>query len=485
MTVRAASLRGASLAVAVSLAGVALAGCVDLAPAYHRPPSPAPAGFPGQAGAADPHFDRPLVGWREFFADPRLTTVIETALTNNRDLRVAVANIAAARAQYQVQRAALLPTVTVSAAASYGQTPASVAAGGAAPAAAGPYNQRLYSLTAGISAYQLDLFGKVRDLTRAAREQYFATREARDAAQITLISQVAADYLTIGADRALLRIAQDTLTSGGDSLNVIQRRMDAGVATGLDVSQAQTIVQQARFDVARLTTQLAQDRDALDLVVGAPVADALLPAGIVDGVVVLDRLPASVTSTVLLSRPDVLAAEDRLRAANADIGAARAAFFPSIALTGSGGLTSLALSTLFRGASETWSFAPTVSQTLFDAGANRGNLAYAKAQRDLGVATYEKAIQTGFREVADALALRATIDEQLAAQQALVDAASSALKISTARFERGVDTYLNVLVAQRTLYQAQQTLVAARLAQRANLVTLYAALGGGLTAGQS
>jgi len=459
-----------------------LTGCIDLAPKYQRPATPTPATFP-TGPAYPPAQDRPIVGWREFFSDPRLAAVIDEALANNRDLRVAVANIAAARAQYRVQRAALLPTLVAQAGATYAQQPTSVIAGGAVPAgAAGAYNERLYSLTAGVSAYQLDLFGKVRNLTRAAQDQYFATGQARDAAQITLISEVAADYLVVGSDRALLKIARDTLTSGAATVELTQRRLDHGVASALDVSQAQTAAQQARFDVARLTTQIAQDRNALDLVVGAPVAEDLLPAGIDGQVVVLDRLPGAVSSSVLLRRPDVLQAEDQLRAANANIGAARAAFFPSIQLTGSGGLTSLALSTLFKGAAETWSFAPTISQTIFDGGANRGALAYARAQRDVSLAQYEKAIQTAFREVADALALRGAIGEQVAAQQALTDAAAEAYRLSNARYERGADTWLNALIAERTLYAARQTLVAAKLARATNLVTLYTALGGGLDA---
>ncbi len=451
-----------------------LSGCVDLAPAYQRPQAPTRGGFPTGPAYAPVTQPKPVVGWRDFFADPKLKTVIEQALANNRDLRIAVADIAAARAQYHVQRAGLFPTLGAQASATYARTPAEVAGTSSA------VNERLYSLTAGASAYQFDLFGKVRSLTRAAQEQYFATREARDAAQITLVSEVAADYLTYGSDRALLQIAQDTLASSSESLSVIRRRVADGIGSQLDISQAQTTVQQARFDVARLTTQTAQDRNALELVIGAPVAEDLLPAGLGEPVVVLDRLPEAVSSAVLLQRPDVLQAEDQLRAANADIGAARAAFFPNIALTGSGGVTSLALSTLFKGAAGTWTFAPTVSQTLFDAGASRGNLAYAKAQRDVGLATYEKAIQTAFREVADALAERGTIDEQLAAQQGLTDAAADSLRLSTARYERGSDTYLNVLVAQRTLYAAQQSLVATQLAKQSNLVTLYAVLGGGL-----
>jgi multidrug efflux system outer membrane protein len=469
------------LALFAPLAAALLAGCIDLAPAYHRPAAPTPTTFPsGPAYPPPPAAAQPVVGWREFFSDPKLKAVIDQALANNRDLRLAVANIAEARAQYRVQRAALFPTINASASATLAQEPASVIAGGAVGGGGGSFDEHIYSLTAGASAYQVDLFGKVRDLTRAQQQRYFATQEARDAAQITLVSEVAADYLIIGADRALLGIAEDTLKSGTESLAVTQHRLEVGVASGLDVSQAQTVVQQARFDVARLTTLVAQDRNALDLIVGAPVGDDLLPAGAGDPIVVLERLPAAVGSSVLLDRPDVLEAEDQLRAANANIGAARAAFFPNIELTGSGGLTSLALSALFQGASGTWAFAPTITQTLFDAGANRGNLDLAKAQRDAGVATYEKTIQTAFREVADALAQRGTIDEQLAAQQALAAASDNALRLSTARYQRGSDTYLNVLIAQRSLYAARQTLVASQLARSTNLVTLYAALGGGL-----
>ncbi len=470
--------------LALGLAASLLSACIDMAPTYRRPVQPTPAQFPtGPAYAPAPAAQQPVVGWRDFFSDPRLKTVIEQALANNRDLRIAVANIAAARAQYRVQRAALFPTVAGQAAATYGQEPINVIARGVAPAGdTGAVDERLYSLTAGFTSYQLDLFGRVRDLSRAAQEQYFASRQARDAAQITLVSEVASAYLTVGSDRALLKVAQDTLRSSTESLEVTKRLFEEGIDSELDVSQAQTIVEQSRFDVARLTTLIAQDRNALDLLVGAPVGDDLLPPGVGEPIVVLDRLPAAISSGVLLYRPDVLQAEDQLRAANANIGAARAAFFPSISLTGAGGVTSLALSTLFQGSSHVWTFAPTVSQTLFDGGVNRGNLEFAKAQRDIGVASYEKAIQTAFREVADALAQRGTIDEQFAAQSALTAASANALRLSTARFKEGSDTYLNVLIAQRTLYSAQQTLVASQLAKATNLVTLYAALGGGLNA---
>ncbi len=368
------------------LGAMLLAGCIDLAPAYHRPTEPTPASFPtGPAYPPAPTAAQPVVGWRDFFSDPKLKAVIELTLANNRDLRVAVANIAEARAQYRVQRAALFPTISAQGAATLAQEPASVVDGGVVSAAGNrAFDEHIYTLTAGTSAYQVDLFGKIRDLTRAQQDRYFATRAARDATQISLVSEVAADYLTIGADRALLAIAQDTLRSSDESLAVTEQRLTAGVATGLDVSQAQTLADQARFDVARLTTQVAQDRNALDLVVGAPVNDDLLPTGIADTTVVLERLPAAINSGVLLERPDVLEAEQQLRAANTNIGAARAAFFPDIELTASGGLASIALSALFRGSAGAWSFAPTITQTLFDAGANRGNLDLAKAQRDAG-----------------------------------------------------------------------------------------------------
>lgn len=457
-----------------------LAGCIDLAPRYQRPVNPTPAAFPvGPAYAPPPAVEAAPVGWQAFFADPKLKRVIAEALANNRDMRIATANIEAARAQFHVQRAALFPTIAANASASFGQEPAGVAFGGTSgPASA--VNQRLYRLTAGVSAWQLDFFGKIRNLTKAAQERYFASREARDEAQLVLVDEVATDYLTFASDRSLLAIAQETLKSGQASLDLTQARLEGGVASGLDVAQAATIVGQARFDVAHLTTQVAQDRNALELVVGAPVVDADLPPALDGEAVVLDRLPAAVSSAVLLRRPDVLQAEDALRAANASIGAARADFFPQVTLTGSGGLTSLALSSLFTGASATWSFIPQVSQTIFDFGANRGNLAYANAQRDLALAQYQKAIQTAFREVADALAQRGTIDEQVGAQTSLSAAALQALTLADARYRRGADTYLNVLIAQRTYYAAEQTLVTTRLARSLNLVTLYGVLGGGL-----
>jgi multidrug efflux system outer membrane protein len=464
-----------------ALAGVLaspLTGCVSLDPAWRRPDAPVPAVSP--SGPAYPQAGEPAATpparWREVFTDPQLKAVIEQALINNRDLRIAVANIQAARAQYRVQRAAELPAITAQAGESYTRTPGAIAG---IPGLKGPLDSRVYSASVGFSAYELDLFGHIRSLTRAQQQQYFAAEEARRTAQISLVAEVAGAWLTYGADSALLQIARDTEVSGQASLTLTQQRLAGGIASGLDVSQAQTIVEQARVDVARETTQLAQDRNALDLLVGATVDEALLPTGQAGEVLREDALPAGVRSQVLLARPDVVQAEDQLKAANADIGAARAAFFPSLSLTTSDGSASTALSTLFRAGTGTWSFAPQLAAPIFEGGRNRANLALAKAQRDAAVATYEKAIQTAFREVADALAERGTIDEQLAGQQALTQASADALRLSTARYERGSDTYLNELVSQRALYAAQQGLVATRLAASTNLVTLYKALGGG------
>jgi multidrug efflux system outer membrane protein len=417
------------------------------------------------------------VGWREFFTDPKLRAVIDQALADNRDLRAAVANIEIARAGYDIQRAQLLPTLNAQAGATFGREPQSVAGG---PANAhGHVNVHEVTAGLGVSAYELDLFGRIRSLSKAAFEQYLASGQARRAVQISIVAQVAGDWLALGADRTALAVAVETQASAEKSLALTQARFGGGIASQLDVSQAETVAQQARFDVARLTAQAAQGQNALDLVVGAPVAETMTPQA-VDEHAVLAQLPAGASSRVLLDRPDVLQAEDQLEAANADIGAARAAFFPTITLTGSGGLASAGLSTLFSAGSGAWSFAPQIVAPIFDAGRNRAGLASARATRALDQATYEKAIQTAFREVADALAQRGVIEAQLAAQRGLADAAGEALRLAEARYAAGIDTYLDVLIAQRTDYAARQTLVTTELAEATNLVTLYTALGGGL-----
>jgi len=460
-----------------------LAGCATLEPAYERPAPPIPAAFPqtsphspgqtpGQpSGAAS-------VEWTKFILDPKLRSVVSIALKENRDLRVAVLNIAAARAQYRVQRANLAPQISASGGADYARESAA-SFGLTTPGEPSAYNLNVYSASVGATNYELDLFGKIRSLTKASFEQYLATEEARRSTQITLISEVATDYLTLAADKAILNAAQETLTSSQASLTLAQRRFDRGVASALDVRQAEGAVDQAQSDVAADKATVDQDRNALALVMGAPLSPDLEPDALDGGVRLMQDLPADLPSDVLLSRPDVLEAEHQLKAANAQIGAARAAFFPSISLTGSGGGVSTDLGTLFKGASGVWSFTPQITVPLFAGGANRANLDLAKTDRAISVAQYEKAIQTAFREVADALARRATIQAQVKAQEAGVEAADDALRLSQARYGRGSDTYLNVLVAQRTLYAAEQTLVAARLIRSQNLIDLYKALGGG------
>jgi len=454
--------------------GALLAGCA-LEPHYIRPATPVPAQWPTGPAYAAPA-DGSVADWRDVFPQPKLRAVIEQALANSRDLRVAIAQIEAARAQYHVERAALLPTINASAGASYGRGYT-----GLPPALGGAYqNETLYTTSVGATAYEVDLFGRIRSLTKAALDTYLATEEARRTVQITLVADVATDYLTLAADSSLLAVSQETVVSGQANLKLAERRMQGGIASQLDVSNAETVVEQAHADVARYTTQVAQDRNALDLAVGAPVAAVNLPVGVDDPATQLGTVPDALNSAVLLRRPDVQGAELTLKAANANIGAARAAFFPSISLTGSGGTTSVSLAGLFTGAAAVWSFAPTINLPIFDGGANRGNLDYAKAQDRIDAAQYEKAIQTAFREVADALAQRGTIAQALNAQRGLVAAAGQNLRLAEALYARGSDSYLDVLTAQRTFYSAQQALISTQLEEATNIVTLYKVLGGGL-----
>ncbi len=463
---------------AILACGLLMTGCAGtLEPDYQRPAPAVPAAFPtGPAYARAPSDNAPTPGWRNVFVDPKLRGVIEQALLNSRDLQVAVGQIEAARAQFRVQRAALLPTLDATAGADYARQYSGL------PASFGsPYTRATeYSAGLGVTNYELDLFGRLRSLTKAAREQYMATKEARRSTEITLVAQVASDWLTLASDESLLKVTQATVDSGAQNLNLARRRLIGGIGSQLDVSNALTIVEQARADVGRYTTQVAQDKNALDLVVGATVAPQALPSGIDDPAARLPPVPGALSSSLLLRRPDVVEAEHRLRAANANIGAARAAFFPSISLTGSAGSTTGALSRLFAGGTGVWAFAPTITLPIFDGGANAGNLAYARAEDRIAIAQYEKAVQTAFREVADALADHGTIAERLRAQQALVAAAADSLRLAQALYARGSDSYIDVLTAQRTLYGAQQSQVAVHLAAANNIVTLYKVLGGGL-----
>ncbi len=457
-----------------------LSGC-DLAPRYQRPALAAPSSFPqGPAyPAASGTQDVAAIGWKDFFTDEKLRQVIALGLANNRDLRVAAANILAARAQYRAQRADLLPTVSAEAGASvnHGTTVASSGNG----TAGGSGTRHSYSADLGISAFELDLFGRVRNLTRAAQEQYFATQAGADATRISLISEIATAWLTMGSDQDQLALSRQTLAAYQQTVEITKAQFDKGIASELDVQQADTNLQDARYDVAQLTTQIAQDQNALNLLVGTTVTVDLLPSGIGGQDFTMAELPAGLDSTVLLKRPDVLQAEDQLKGQNANIGAARAAFFPTISLTAAAGTASTALSGLFTGGAWTWSASGSATQTVFDFGKNLANLRYAQAEKQAAIATYEKAVQTAFREVSDALATRGTIGEQIGARSDKVDAANKAATLSLARYKSGIDSFLTTLDAQRTLYAAQQNLVTSRLQRETNLVTLYSTLGGGLT----
>jgi len=461
------------------LVGIALlpSGCT-LAPKYSRPIAPVPPGWPTGTAyqpsqPADNAPDARQLPWRQFFTDEKLQQVIALALTNNRDLRVAALNVEVARALYGIQRAELAPTVNATGIASKQRIPASFfgQSGGRA------IDIEQDSVNLGIASWEIDFFGRIRSLKDQALAQYLATEQARRSAQILLVSSVANAWLALAADRESLALAQITLAAQQGTFNMIQRRYDLGLAADLDVQRAQTQVDGARRDIASFQQLIAQDVNALNLLAGSPVPGDFLPTGL-ESVVPPREISAGLSSQVLLLRPDVLQAEDLLKAANADIGAARAAFFPQISLTAALGTGSGDLSGLFKSGSGTWSYAPQIVMPIFDARTWSAHKA-TKVQRDLAVSQYEKAIQSAFREVADALAIRGTVDHQVQAQQSLVQAVAETYRLSNSRYNMGIDSYLSVLDAQRSLYAAQQGLVSLHLAKLANQVTLYAALGGG------
>jgi len=453
-----------------------LAGCVNLAPTYSRPEAPIPSEWPAAGAKADDASVSAGTGRQGFITDERLRRTIELALANNRDLRVALQNIEKARAQYGVQRAELFPSVAATAGGTRQRTSASTSSSGESSFGS------TYTSALGFSSYELDLFGRVRNLNEAALQSYLSTEATTRSTRISLVAEVASAWLTLAADNERLKLAQSTLASQQRSYELTSRMKALGASTALALAQSQTTVDSARVDVASYTAQVAQDRNALDLLAGATVPDELLPpAGMATASALVD-VPAGLPSTLLQQRPDVLAAEHTLQGSNADIGAARAAFFPTISLTASAGSSSTALSGLFKGGNSTWSFAPSISLPIFNAGSNRASLDSAKAQREIDLATYEKTVQTAFKEVADALAVRGSLGEQLAAQQSLVDATQKSLTLSQALYRNGSYSYLEVLDAQRSLYTAQQTLITLRLSEQSNRIMLYKVMGGGDTA---
>ncbi|TWB43439.1 efflux transporter outer membrane subunit [Nitrospirillum pindoramense] len=468
-------------------------GACSLAPDYTRPQSPVPNAWPtGQAyePADAPGKPSPLQGpdsWKAVFRGPRLQALIAKSLENNRDLRVALLNIEVARANYRVQDAATLPTLNAGGSTTRARTPISaLGAQGASAGASGSgtkgitYNSSQAQVS--VTSYELDLFGRVHSLSQQALEQYLSTAEATATTRLSLIAEVANAYLTLVSDRQLLALTQDTLRTQEETYNRNKRMFDRGSSSALDLAQSQTSVDTARANLEQYTRQVAQDRNALELLVGAPLTDAEIEGASLDDQDVLGDLPAGLPSDLVLRRPDVREAEHTLKAANANIGAARAAFFPQITLTGSYGTASAGLTDLFAPGSSAWSFGPSISVPIFDNGKNQANLDSAKATRDIDVANYEKAVQTAFREVADALAARGTLDRQLTAQTSLVKSSQLTYDLSNKRYERGVDSFLTLLDAQRSLYSAQQNRISVQLSLLENRVTLFKVLGGSETA---
>ena len=457
--------------LAALAACTALTAC-SLEPAYHRPVPAIPTALPaiGQSEAAPG-----ALSYRDIFRDPKLVALIDRALAGNQDLKAALANVQSARALVTVARADILPTLDASAGVTTGEN--STASRSASGQSNSGGRRTTYSADLGVS-WEIDLFGRLRSLSNAAFNQYLGSEAAQRGTRLSVVAGVANAYLTLAADRSLLAIAGETRTSAARGVELTRSLLQGGIAPRTDLRQAETILSQAEADQASLETAVAQDRNALELLVGGRVGDELLPSSIesVDGL--LAEAPAGLDSSILLRRPDVVETEYGLRAANARIGAARAAFFPRIGLTALAGFASSALSSLFTGDAFTWSVAPSATLPIFDGGANLGNLRYSRAQRDLAVANYQRAIQAAFRDVADALARRATIDRQLAAAARLDAAARDSLFLANARYRGGVDPYLSLLDAQRTAYGAARTLTSTRLAKAQNLVTLYQSLGG-------
>ena len=460
--------------LAAAAVAVLLAGC-SLQPVYQRPEAAIAADFPtgpaykqASATATPSAVD---IGWRDFLTDPRLQRLVEIALANNLDLRTAALNIEQAQAQYRIQRSAMFPQVGAGATETAQRTTSSSTGQNVT------YHD--YSVGLTLSSWELDFFGRLQSLKDQALQQYFATAQARKATQILLVAQVADQYLAILADDDLLAVTQHTLETAQASYNITLQQFQAGIGTELTLRQAQTVVEQAKANYAAQVRARAQAENALVLLLGQPLPADLPPATPLNSQSLVADIPADVPSDLLTRRPDIMQAEANLRAANANIGAARAAFFPTISLTGSLGVESAALSALFGGASLAWSFIPSITMPIFDGGKRQANPDVSTIQKDVDVAQYEKTIQIAFREVADGLAARGTYDDQVASLQRNVEASQRYLDLAQQRFQSGVDSYLNVLTAQTSLYTAQQMLVSARMSRLTTLVDLYRALGGG------
>lgn len=461
-------------AIVMTVMASALLSACSMNPIYRRPDAPVAGTFVGNsAGAATSTRAAIDIGWREFFPDQRLQVLIATALENNRDLRTAALRIEEARALYNVQSADLLPNVNGTATGARTRTPGSVT----------PANRTFitntYQVGFSLASFELDFFGRVRSLNEAALASYLATAEAQRSAQISLVGEVAKAYLAERGFAEQLRLAQQTLEGRQKAYDLARQRFDVGASSEFDLRLSETLVQTAGVSLLTLQRQRAQSENALTLLVGKPLSD-LPTAPMLSAENIVTTIPAGVPSDLLTNRPDLLAAEQRLKAANANIGAARAAFFPRISLTAALGTSSNALSGLFDAGSGSWTFAPSLVLPIFDAGRNSSNLTFAQVRNNLAVTDYEKIIQTAFREVSDALVARGLLDEQVSAQQAVVDAQAQRLKLAELRFQNGITSALDVVDAQRDLFSAEQALVQIRLLRLTNAVDLYRALGGGL-----
>lgn len=458
--------------LAVSAAG--LSGCT-LMPGYQRPELPVAKAWPASARAEDGEAagSAANVAWKEFFQDPTMAALVETALANNRDLRVAALNIEKVRALYQIQRADLLPTINATGLSSAQYLNKAVSSTGEA------HIQRQYAANVGFTAFELDLFGRIRSLNESALQQYFATEQAARSAQVSLVAEVAGAYLQLVADRELLSLSRSTYENRKNSYELVSRTFEMGLTSQLTVNQAKTIMEEARVAAAQYEVRAAQDENVLVLLLGAPIPEGVKLAENLDEVKGLPDMPAGLPSDLLHRRPDILMAEHNLQAMNANIGAARANFFPSISITSNIGTVAPQFHDLFSRGAGTWLFQPQAVLPIFDTGRNWARLKSAEAERDIAVAEYEKAVQGAFREVADALAQRTFIGEQLAAQQSLFEATQGSYELSQSRYDIGLDSYINVLDAQRSLFSARQGLINTALLREATMLNLYKALGGG------
>jgi multidrug efflux system outer membrane protein len=459
----------------VALIGLAVTGCT-MVPKYHQPAPPVAQTWPEPAGQN--HSSQPTnavadIGWRDFFQDAHLQQLIGLALTNNRDLRVAVLNVEVSQAQFRIERANLYPHIDATGTYTRQKSPGYLLFPGQSS-----INDQ-YNVGIGTTSYELDLFGRIRSLKEQALENYFATGEARRNAQILLVSEVAVQYLTELEFDQQLAVARQTLEAVQVTYDLNKQSYEAGSISELDVRTSEAQVETATVSIANFQQLRAQAEDALVLLIGGPMPTNLPPTQPLNAPKLLTDLPPGLPSDLLQRRPDILEAEHQLKAANANIGAARAAFFPAITITANAGYSSQQLSRLFATGSDTWLFNPQITLPIFEAGQNKANLDVATLNKQIEIATYEKTIQTAFREVSDALIARKYLDEQLAGQQRLVEAEQSRYDLSTARYRDGVDSYLSVLVAQQDLYTAQQNLVVLQFSRLSNLVSLYQALGGG------